>query len=63
VDPHSTYQATIFNGFTNILIDFISSWLFPFIGHMGIATSDGVIRDFAGSYFVSVSWPASNYKL
>ena len=29
------------------------TWLFPFIGHMGIATSSGVIRDFAGSYYVS----------
>ncbi|XP_008321680.1 transmembrane protein 222 [Cynoglossus semilaevis] len=29
------------------------SWLLPFIGHMGICTSAGVIRDFAGSYFVS----------
>ncbi|XP_062605804.1 transmembrane protein 222-like [Saccostrea cucullata] len=29
------------------------TWLFPFIGHMGIATSTGVIRDFAGPYFVS----------
>ena len=29
-------------------------WLFPFIGHMGIATTQGVIRDFAGPYFVSV---------
>ncbi|XP_018962723.1 transmembrane protein 222-like isoform X2 [Cyprinus carpio] len=28
-------------------------WLFPFIGHMGICTSSGVIRDFAGPYFVS----------
>ena len=27
----------------------------PFIGHMGICTSAGVIRDFAGPYFVSVS--------
>ena len=26
---------------------------FPFIGHMGIATSEGVIRDFAGPYYVS----------
>lgn len=25
------------------------TWLFPFIGHMGIATSQGVIRDFAGN--------------
>ncbi|KAK3104883.1 hypothetical protein FSP39_012347 [Pinctada imbricata] len=29
------------------------TWLFPFIGHMGIATSIGVIRDFAGPYYVS----------
>lgn len=32
------------------------SWLFPFIGHMGIARTDGVIRDFAGPYYVSVRW-------
>jgi hypothetical protein len=31
------------------------TWLFPFIGHMGIARTDGVIRDFAGPYYVSVS--------
>nr|CAG4642149.1 EOG090X0GY7 [Eurycercus lamellatus] len=29
------------------------TWIFPFIGHLGIATSAGVIRDFAGSYYVS----------
>ena len=29
------------------------TWLLPFIGHMGIATSTGVIRDFAGPYYVS----------
>ncbi|CAG2250693.1 TMEM222 [Mytilus edulis] len=29
------------------------TWLFPIIGHMGICTSAGVIRDFAGPYFVS----------
>ncbi|KAI6660563.1 hypothetical protein LOD99_14147 [Oopsacas minuta] len=29
------------------------TWLFPFIGHMGICTSAGVIRDFAGPYTVS----------
>uniref|UniRef100_K7F7F7 Transmembrane protein 222 n=1 Tax=Pelodiscus sinensis TaxID=13735 RepID=K7F7F7_PELSI len=28
-------------------------WLFPIIGHMGICTSAGVIRDFAGPYYVS----------
>jgi len=32
-------------------IPFIT-WLFPFIGHMGIATSAGIIRDFAGPYYV-----------
>ena len=39
----------------------VLSWLFPFIGHMGIGTSKGLIRDFAGSYFVSedmaFGWP------
>ena len=29
------------------------SWLIPPIGHMGIAYSTGVIRDFAGPYYVS----------
>ncbi|CAF3919806.1 unnamed protein product [Adineta steineri] len=29
------------------------TWVFPFIGHMGIARTDGVIRDFAKSYLVS----------
>ncbi|XP_067837626.1 LOW QUALITY PROTEIN: transmembrane protein 222-like [Heptranchias perlo] len=28
-------------------------WLFPIIGHMGICTMSGIIRDFAGPYFVS----------
>lgn len=28
------------------------TWLFPCVGHMGIAYTNGVIRDFAGSYFV-----------
>ncbi|XP_014241415.1 transmembrane protein 222 [Cimex lectularius] len=31
----------------------VMTWIFPFLGHMGICTSDGVIRDFAGSYYVS----------
>ena len=31
----------------------IITWLVPFIGHMGICTSAGVIRDFAGPYMVS----------
>lgn len=30
----------------------VLSWLFPLIGHMGIALSSGVIRDFAGHYTV-----------
>jgi len=29
------------------------SWIFPPIGHVGIAYSSGVIRDFAGPYYVS----------
>jgi len=29
------------------------TWIFPFIGHMGIAMTNGVIRDFAGPYYVS----------
>lgn len=31
----------------------VLTWLFPMIGHMGICTSTGIIRDFAGSYYVS----------
>uniref|UniRef100_A0A2A4K8D8 Transmembrane protein 222 n=1 Tax=Heliothis virescens TaxID=7102 RepID=A0A2A4K8D8_HELVI len=31
----------------------VLTWIFPFLGHMGICTSSGVIRDFAGPYFVS----------
>lgn len=31
----------------------VLSWMFPFIGHMGIGMSSGVIRDFAGPYYVS----------
>ncbi|XP_011874056.1 PREDICTED: transmembrane protein 222 isoform X3 [Vollenhovia emeryi] len=31
----------------------ILTYILPFIGHMGIATSTGVIRDFAGPYYVS----------
>ena len=30
------------------------TYLFPSIGHTGIATSSGIIHDFAGSFFVSV---------
>jgi hypothetical protein len=29
------------------------TWFFPFIGHMGICYTNGVIRDFAGPYYVS----------
>lgn len=31
----------------------ILTWIFPILGHMGIALSSGVIRDFAGPYYVS----------
>lgn len=29
------------------------TWLFPFVGHLGLASSEGIIFDFAGPYFVS----------
>ncbi|KAF6034367.1 TMEM222 [Bugula neritina] len=29
------------------------TWILPFIGHMGIGTTQGIIRDFAGPYYVS----------
>lgn len=29
------------------------TWLFPAVGHMGIATSDGVVHDFAGPYYIN----------
>lgn len=31
----------------------ILTWICPLIGHMGIAMASGVIRDFAGPYYVS----------
>ena len=30
------------------------TWIFPSIGHAGICTSEGIIHDFAGPYFVSI---------
>ncbi len=30
------------------------SWILPFIGHTGIAMSDGVIHDFAGPYTITI---------
>ncbi|XP_032158070.1 transmembrane protein 222 isoform X1 [Mustela erminea] len=46
----------------------VLTWFFPIIGHMGICTSTGVIRDFAGPYFVSednmaFGKPAKYWKL
>ncbi|XP_025418202.1 transmembrane protein 222 [Sipha flava] len=41
-------------------IPFIS-WLFPLIGHMGITTSTGVIRDFSGSFYVAEDDMAFGY--
>ncbi|ESO90456.1 hypothetical protein LOTGIDRAFT_164035 [Lottia gigantea] len=29
------------------------TWFLPFIGHMGIATISGIIRDFGGPYYVA----------
>ncbi|GMT15304.1 hypothetical protein PFISCL1PPCAC_6601 [Pristionchus fissidentatus] len=44
------------------------TWFLPFVGHMGIATSRGIIRDFAGSYYVSedemgFGWPTRVWQL
>uniref|UniRef100_A0A915L153 Transmembrane protein 222 n=1 Tax=Romanomermis culicivorax TaxID=13658 RepID=A0A915L153_ROMCU len=44
------------------------TWFFPFIGHMGIGLTSGIIRDFAGSYFVSednmaFGWPLRYLQL
>lgn len=36
------------------LIILLFRWLLPFIGHIGIATSTGVITDFQGPYHVGV---------
>lgn len=30
------------------------TWLVPFIGHLGIGTTNGEINDFAGSYYIHV---------
>ena len=38
-----------------IVTIYVFRWFVPIIGHMGICTSGGVIRDFAGPYYVSVS--------
>eukprot|EP00897_Mesotaenium_endlicherianum_P010365 jgi/Mesen1/9357/ME000061S08806 len=32
----------------------VVAWLVPFIGHLGICREDGVILDYAGSYFINV---------
>ena len=42
------------------VVGILCRWLIPFIGHMGICTMQGVIRDFAGPYFVSVSRHSAN---
>ncbi|XP_045602029.1 transmembrane protein 222 [Procambarus clarkii] len=44
------------------------TWLFPIIGHVGIGNTSGVIRDFAGPYFVSednmaFGWPTKYWAL
>jgi hypothetical protein len=30
------------------------SWFLPFIGHLGVATSEGIIHDFGGPYSISI---------
>uniref|UniRef100_A0A2P2I2P9 Transmembrane protein 222-like n=2 Tax=Hirondellea gigas TaxID=1518452 RepID=A0A2P2I2P9_9CRUS len=44
------------------------TWIFPVIGHMGIADSNGIIHDFAGPYMVSednmaFGWPTKYWQL
>ncbi|PAA70185.1 hypothetical protein BOX15_Mlig002789g1 [Macrostomum lignano] len=44
------------------------SWLIPLIGHLGICTSAGIVRDFAGPYEVSedqmaFGWPYKYWQL
>lgn len=29
------------------------TWIFPFVGHMGICNSEGITYDFAGSFYIS----------
>ncbi|KJH51971.1 leucine Rich repeat-containing domain protein [Dictyocaulus viviparus] len=46
----------------------VLTWIFPIVGHMGIATSKGIIRDFAGSYYVAeddmgFGWPTMYWRL
>jgi len=28
------------------------TWLIPIVGHLGVVTSDGIVNDFAGPYFI-----------
>ena len=30
------------------------TWLFPFIGHLGVTDSEGKVHDFGGSYYINV---------
>ncbi|KAF2368223.1 Protein of unknown function DUF778 [Trinorchestia longiramus] len=44
------------------------TWIFPIIGHMGIADTSGIIHDFAGPYHVSednmaFGWPTKYWQL
>eukprot|EP01013_Petalomonas_cantuscygni_P011966 TRINITY_DN25661_c0_g1_i1.p1 TRINITY_DN25661_c0_g1~~TRINITY_DN25661_c0_g1_i1.p1 ORF type:complete len:270 (-),score=10.99 TRINITY_DN25661_c0_g1_i1:226-927(-) len=44
------------------------TWLLPFVGHMGIADSRGVIHDFAAPYYISVDsmafgWPTRYFRV
>ena len=44
------------------------TWLVPVIGHMGICTANGMVRDFAGPYYVSqddmaFGWPTKYWQL
>ncbi len=49
----SVKEKTFLNIHPHNFPEFFPRWFLPFIGHMGIATSSGVIHDFSGSYYVS----------
>merc|ERR1711934_650003 len=44
------------------------TWCLPLVGHVGICTSDGVIHDFGGPYYVAednmtFGWPTRYWQL
>lgn len=52
--PLLTYKKKI--SFLDFFLSYslLFRWLIPIIGHLGIVTSEGLIHDFAGPYYVNV---------